>query len=89
MLQFYEYGNGSVFEVAASVNGVEYNPATPIATPLSQGSSTSTASGSAGTVSTTSTSLNGATSSFQLGSSQLMAPLALTLSVLIGAMSII
>ncbi|KIP10115.1 hypothetical protein PHLGIDRAFT_18402 [Phlebiopsis gigantea 11061_1 CR5-6] len=89
LVDFYEYGSGSVFEVAASVNGVQYDPTTPIATPLPQGSSASTASGSAGTVSTTSTSLSGASSSFQLGSSQLMAPLGLTLCVVIGVMSII
>jgi len=34
LVDFYEYGGGSVFEVAATINGVTYNPATPIATPL-------------------------------------------------------
>ncbi|EKM61361.1 uncharacterized protein PHACADRAFT_247911 [Phanerochaete carnosa HHB-10118-sp] len=57
LVDFYEYGNGSVFQVAASANGVSYNPTTPIATPIPQGSQTSSASGSAGTVSTTSTSI--------------------------------
>ena len=32
-LQFYEFGGGSVFQVAATANRVTYNPATPIATP--------------------------------------------------------
>lgn len=32
-MQFYEFGGGSVFEVAAAANGVPYNPTTPVATP--------------------------------------------------------
>ena len=40
--QFYEFANGSVFEVAANINGVPYNPSTPIATPASSASITST-----------------------------------------------
>jgi len=35
LVDFYEFGGGSVFQVAATANGVTYNPATPIATPLS------------------------------------------------------
>jgi len=42
LVDFYEYGGGSVFEVAATANGVTYAPATPIATPIPQGSTTST-----------------------------------------------
>ncbi|TFK36919.1 PLC-like phosphodiesterase [Crucibulum laeve] len=48
LVDFYEYGGGSVFQVAADVNGVPYTPATPIARPItsSTGStSSSTASG--------------------------------------------
>lgn len=41
LVDFYEYGGGSVFEVAASINGVEYAPSSPIATPQSTSSSSS------------------------------------------------
>jgi hypothetical protein len=34
LVDFYEYGGGSVFEVAATANGVTYSPSTPIATPI-------------------------------------------------------
>jgi hypothetical protein len=39
LVDFYEYGGGSVFEVAATANGVTYAPTTPIATPIPQTSS--------------------------------------------------
>jgi len=43
LVDFYEFGGGSVFEVAANINGVPYNPTTPIATPApSSASITST-----------------------------------------------
>ncbi|KAF8560169.1 PLC-like phosphodiesterase [Imleria badia] len=45
LVDFYEYGGGSVFEVAATANGVIYSPTTPIATPIPTSSST-TGSGS-------------------------------------------
>jgi len=57
LVDFYEYGGGSVFEVAATANGVTYSPTTPIATPIPQGSST-TSSGPG------SSSPSGASSSF-------------------------
>ena len=38
--QYYEYGNGSVFEVAATANGVTYSPTSAIATPKASSSST-------------------------------------------------
>ena len=41
-VQFYEYGGGSVFQVAASLNGVTYAPTSPIATPIPDTSGTST-----------------------------------------------
>lgn len=50
LVDFYEYGGGSVFEVAATANGVTYSPATPIATPIPQ-SGSGTSSGSSPTVS--------------------------------------
>jgi len=47
LVDFYEYGGGSVFQVAATANGVTYSPSTPIATPIT-GTSTAT-SGSSST----------------------------------------
>jgi hypothetical protein len=46
LVDFYEYGGGSVFQVAATANGVTYSPTTPIATPNPQTSSPTTGSGS-------------------------------------------
>jgi len=39
LVDYYEFGGGSVFEVAATINGVTYSPATPIATPASTSAS--------------------------------------------------
>lgn len=47
-LQFYEFGGGSVFQVAATANGVTYNPSSPVPSPRSTGTAT------AGTTSSTS-----------------------------------
>jgi len=41
LVDFYEYGGGSVFTVAANANGVTYSPTTPIATPIPTSSTTS------------------------------------------------
>ncbi|KAI0347688.1 PLC-like phosphodiesterase [Trametopsis cervina] len=63
LVDFYEYGGGSVFQVAATANGVTYDPTTPIATPKAQGGSSSsntTPSGSAPSTSVTTSSLSGA-----------------------------
>ena len=38
-LQFYEFGGGSVFQVAATANGVTYNPATPVPSPVATSTS--------------------------------------------------
>jgi len=35
LVDFYEFGGGSVFEVAAGINNVTYSPTTPIAQPAS------------------------------------------------------
>ncbi|EAU92752.2 hypothetical protein CC1G_01797 [Coprinopsis cinerea okayama7 len=43
LVDFYEYGGGSVFEVAAQINGVPYNPATPVASPRPTAVGTQTA----------------------------------------------
>ncbi|KAF9076051.1 PLC-like phosphodiesterase [Rhodocollybia butyracea] len=45
LVDFYEYGNGSVFEVAAAANGVTYN-AKAIATPITSSSSGSSSGSS-------------------------------------------
>ncbi|KAF5323599.1 hypothetical protein D9611_005704 [Ephemerocybe angulata] len=42
LVDFYEYGAGSVFEVAAGINGVTYAPTTPIATPRSANATSGT-----------------------------------------------
>ncbi|KZV74858.1 PLC-like phosphodiesterase [Peniophora sp. CONT] len=47
LVDYYEYGNGSVFEVAATANGVTYNPTSAIATPKASSSSTTAAASSA------------------------------------------
>lgn len=44
MPKFYEYGGGSVFQVAANANGVTYSPATPVPSPKTAASSTSSGS---------------------------------------------
>ncbi|PBL00500.1 PLC-like phosphodiesterase [Armillaria gallica] len=50
LVDFYEYGGGSVFEVAATINGVEYSPASAIATPKSTTSSTTSSNAGSSTV---------------------------------------
>jgi len=50
LVDFYEYGGGSVFQVAADLNGVTYNPTSPIATPLPDTSSTSSGTSDAMTL---------------------------------------
>lgn len=39
-LQYYEYGGGSVFEVAATANGVSYKPSNPVPEPRTTDAST-------------------------------------------------
>ncbi|KAI0639539.1 PLC-like phosphodiesterase [Trametes polyzona] len=79
LVDFYEYGNGSVFQVAADANGVTYNPATPVPTPVSSsGSSDSTGV-------TTSPAKNGA----PLTSAHVAASLAVIGGVIGGALSVL
>ncbi|KAH9486546.1 putative secreted protein [Psilocybe cubensis] len=59
LVDFYEYGGGSVFQVAADINGVPYNPATPVATPATSNGPSN--SGSSGTTGVTSKPLSGGT----------------------------
>ncbi|KIJ21960.1 hypothetical protein PAXINDRAFT_165285 [Paxillus involutus ATCC 200175] len=63
LVDFYEYGGGSVFEVAATANGVTYSPTTPIATPIPQGSSSTTGSGTTSSNSAVSATTQWATAS--------------------------
>jgi len=84
LVDFYEFGGGSVFQVAATINGVTYNPTTPIATPISTASGTSSSGGSSGG------SGGGNTNRGSLVSpSQCVASLFVVLSVLLGAMTVV
>jgi len=80
LVDFYEYGGGSVFQVAASINGVTYSPTSPIATPVSTTSSSASA-GSSG---------NSAVSVTKLvfGRKQSVASLVVVLGVMFGAYSV-
>jgi hypothetical protein len=73
LVDFYEYGGGSVFEVAAAINGVQYSPTTPVATPVSTSKSSSASSSGTGNS-------NGAiTISFQHASASLLVVAGMTL----------
>ncbi|KAJ7103304.1 PLC-like phosphodiesterase [Mycena belliarum] len=79
LVDFYEYGGGSVFQVAATINGVTYSPTTPIATPVTSSASSST----------TSSKSNTALSLFEFASrSQGIAYLFIGLSIMLGASSV-
>jgi len=80
LVDFYEYGGGSVFQVAATLNGVTYSPTTPIATPLPTSSPTNSSTGSPNSAST----LSGLVSR-----SQCIASLFVALSILLGARSVL
>ena len=82
--QFYEYGGGSVFQVAADANGVTYNPATPVPSPKSASSSTTDTSGSSAASVTTVP--NGALE-FYLQSTHCAAALAVAGGMVLGASS--
>lgn len=41
LVDFYEYGGGSVFEVAARINNVQYTPTQPVASPVPTGAAAS------------------------------------------------
>jgi hypothetical protein len=91
LVDFYEYGGGSVFKVAADINGVPYSPTTPVATPATSttGTGASTAGGS--TISTTSKSLSGGLPaiSHSMIASQLFGLLITLSSLIIGSFIII
>lgn len=82
-LQFYEFGNGSVFQVAADANSVTYSPATPVATPLF--GSTSTSSSSTGV---TTGAANGAVG-MRLGPAHFAASLAVIGGLVAGALTVL
>ena len=77
--QFYEYGGGSVFEVAATANGVSYTPSN-IAKPVSSGAS--------GTSTATSTSSAGA-AGFEIQVAHLSAVAAIAGGLLLGALNVV
>ncbi|KAJ7675387.1 PLC-like phosphodiesterase [Mycena rosella] len=80
LVDFYEYGNGSVFQVAATINGVTYSPTTPIAQPIPTSSSSTTSGSGQG---------NGGTSLSEFASrSQYVGFLFIALSILLGAANV-
>ncbi|KAJ7246298.1 PLC-like phosphodiesterase [Mycena haematopus] len=81
LVDFYEYGNGSVFQVAATINGVTFSP-TPIApVPTTSSTGTSGSSGSSGGTNSNDGSL--------MSPSQYIGFLFVALSVSFGAMSVV
>ncbi|KAI0039100.1 PLC-like phosphodiesterase [Auriscalpium vulgare] len=81
LVDFYEFGGGSVFQVAATANGVTYSPSTPVPSPATSSSSSSGSSSSS--------TPNNALSAQRLSGTALVAWTAVTASVLIGAWSIL
>jgi hypothetical protein len=77
-LQFYEFGGGSVFQVAAAANGVTYNPSTPVPTPRSTNAQTTSSSTSIP---------NGAVSRFEVR--DFIMPGILSLGLLIGTLNVL
>ncbi|PCH34019.1 PLC-like phosphodiesterase [Wolfiporia cocos MD-104 SS10] len=75
LVDFYEYGNGSVFEVAATANGVTYSPTSPIATPIT---------GSGG-----SSSSSGAWGGYQITGAHFAAMMAMSMGMLLGALTVV
>jgi len=78
LVDFYEFGGGSVFEVAATANGVTYNPATPVPSPRSTSTGTTT---SATSVS------NSAVLRFGVG--DLVLPTVMSLALLTGSLTVL
>ncbi|KAI0825002.1 PLC-like phosphodiesterase [Trametes gibbosa] len=82
LVDFYEYGNGSVFQVAADANGVTYNPATPVPAPVSSSSSSnSQTSGN--------TTANNGAMGVQLAPAPLAASFAVVAGLVAGALSVL
>jgi hypothetical protein len=79
LVDFYEFGGGSVFEVAATANGVTYDPATPVPSPLTSSTGTTTSATSVP---------NGAVSHFGV-SGDLVIPAAISLGLLAGSLTVL
>jgi len=77
LVDYYEFGGGSVFEVAATANGVTYDPVTPVPSPFTS---------STGTASVTSVP-NGAVSHFWVG--DLVIPAMMSLGLLAGSLTVL
>ncbi len=80
-VQFYEFGGGSVFEVAATANGVTYSPTTPVPTPRftnADAASTSATSKS-----------NGAVLRFGMGFGYFIIPAVITLGLVAGSLTVV
>ncbi|KAI0784988.1 PLC-like phosphodiesterase [Abortiporus biennis] len=82
LVDFYEYGGGSVFQVAATANGVTYNPTTPIATPISETSTSTTSTTSSG-------SSSGAIGLLAISQPQFYSVMFVASSVIFGALSVL
>jgi len=79
LVDFYEFGGGSVFEVAATANGVTYDPATPVPSPLTSSTGTTTSATSVP---------NGAVSHFGV-SGDLVIPAVISLGLLAGSLTVL
>jgi len=78
LVDFYEFGGGSVFEVAATANGVTYDPATPVPSPRSTTTGTTTSSTSVP---------NSAVLRFGVGN--LVIPTVMSLALLAGSLTVL
>ncbi|KAJ8521958.1 hypothetical protein ONZ45_g1379 [Pleurotus djamor] len=81
LVDYYEFGAGSVFQVAAGINGVTYNPTTPVASPVTS-SSVPSSSG------TTTSRQNGVVSLMAYDSNPIIALASVMGAALLGAFSI-
>ncbi|KAI0034160.1 PLC-like phosphodiesterase [Vararia minispora EC-137] len=84
LVDYYEFGGGSVFQVAATANGVTYNPSTPIASPRSTSASSSSSSSSSSPSGSTSSSAP----SVLLSGSTYATAFAMTAGLLMGAAAV-
>lgn len=78
-IQFYEFGGGSVFEVAATANGVTYNPATPVPSPRSTSTGTTTSA----------TSVSNSAVLLRFGVGDLVLPTVMSLTLLAGSLAVL
>jgi len=78
LVDFYEFGGGSVFEVAATANGVTYDPTTPVPSPRST---------STGVTTSATSTPNSAVMHFRVGG--LVIPTMMSLALLAGSLTIL